>query len=249
MKIYTFGCSWTYGTKAVFSNGIENAVHDVVSWVEELANMYPGIEFEDYSYPGTCIEYSLYLMNQVLNKKSDDDKLVFQFTVPFRYTTWSDSGVFLNKENRYNKLPNYSKFVNTFGNDLEIYTSNMSMGRMEFRREDKQLCPIFHKTYYSKLNIKKELASYYAITEYVKQKADFAFFYVDYNKRLEQTGSKLILNEYEFYPSVEGILEHKLFQKYSHDYGNHFNVDGCKHIADIVATDIGLNDDNIHIRL
>lgn len=249
MKIYTFGCSWTYGTKAVFRDGIDVSVHDVASWVEELAKKYPDIEFEDYSYPGTCIEYSLFLMNQVLNKKSTDDKIVFQFTVPFRYTTWRDSGVFLDEENRYNKLTNYSKFVGAFSKNLEMYTSNMSNGKLEFRRKNMQLCPIFHKLYYSKINIKKELSSYYAITEYVKQKADFAFFHVDYNKRLEQTGSKLILNEYEFYPSVEEILGNKLFQTYSHDHGNHFDINGCKHVADIVATNTGLNNDNIHIRL
>lgn len=234
MKIYTFGCSWTYGCKG------EEELCTAPSWVEELAKKYPDIEFEDYSYPGTCIEYSLFLMNQVLNKKSTDDKIVFQFTMPYRYTTWRDSGVFLDEENRYNKLTNYSKFVDNMYDHLERHICNIQSMNSSFGKLDL----VFHNKYYAKLNEKKELSSYYAITEYVKQKADFVFFHRDYNKFISATGRTLTLSDYDFSPSIEAILGNKLFQSYAWDISKHFNKEGCKHVADIVATNIGLKHEN-----
>jgi hypothetical protein len=235
MTIYTFGCSWTYGVKGNY----HTTENDTISWPEELAEQFPDIVVEDYSYPGTCIEYSLFLFNHILKKKTPDDKVVFQFTMPYRYTTWTDSNKLLGNDYRYNKLSNYSKFEKSLYSHIERY-----VGNNVFHQNQGKLDKVFHNKYYIKLNERKELASYYAITEYVKQHADFAFFHKDYNKYVSAIGKTLTLNDYKFYPSVENMLGDKLFQSYSWDISKHFNQEGCKHVADIVATKIGLKNEN-----
>ena len=234
MKVYTFGCSWTYGSKD------EN--YEVVSWVEELAKMFPDIEFVDYAYPGTCIEYSTFLLNNILKEKAVEDKIVFQFTLPYRYTTWTDSNVLLSNDYRYAKTENYTKFKLDLRERIERY-----MGAWSHMPEEKtdRFDMEFYKRYYLRFNEKKELSSYYAISEYVKQKADYSFFHVDYNMMASGVGKKHTDNMFVFEPSIQATLGQKQFIKYAWDMSKHFNNEGCKHVAKIVATQLGLKTNEI----
>ena len=221
MKIYTFGCSFTYGC--------EGSDYTATSWVEKLAQKYPDIEFEDYSYPGTCIEYSLYLYERVAENISPEDITVFQFTIPFRYTTWTNSNIFNYVENRHKKMPNYSKFVPEFKNNLERYIGNLR--KWHFHDDKELLDEVFHKKYYTKFNEGKELATYNAIANYIRNKVTFTFFHdAPGDERIDTTNSVVI----------QDVLGTPQFNTFTWDVGRHFNHEGCDTVANVVENGIGL---------
>ena len=219
MKVYTFGCSFTHGCKG--------SDYTAISWVEKLAERYPDIEFEDFSYPGTCIEYSLFLYEKVAKNLNPEDKIVFQFTIPFRYTTWLKSGVFDDLLNRQRKLPNYTKFVPDFRVNLERYIGNLRQWHCHDNQEllDKD----FHTKYYTKFNEGKEMASYNAIANYVRSKTTFTLFHSTPPEGVDDQGSVVI----------QDVLGNPQFNKYACDTGRHFNDEGCNVVADIVEKGIG----------
>ena len=225
MVVYTFGCSFTYGC--------EGSDYTATSWVEKIAERYPDIEFIDYSYPGTCIEYSLYLYEKIAKKINPEDITVFQFTIPFRYTTWTNSKVFDNEKNRHKKLPNYTKFTPDFNNNLERYIGNLQM--WHFHDDQQTLDEVFHKKYYTKFNEGKEMASYNAIVNYIRSKVTFTFFHDTPSDRVDDRNSVTIQN----------TLGKPKFNKLIWDFGRHFNDEGCNIVADIVEENIGLKTNEI----
>jgi hypothetical protein len=230
MKVYTFGCSYTYGYK--------DYDYNVTSWVEQLAKQFPEVEFEDYSFPGTCIEYSLFLLDNVIKQKRPEDKIVFQFTPPYRYTTWTNSDIFYDGNNRYKKISNYSKYKPEITDHLERYVCNdwlLHENDPTFSNLDKR----FFKLYYTKINQNKELSTYYAITEYVKQHADYAFFQKDYYYH-NNFKTVTTVRHYDFSPCVQVDLDSKLYNSYTWDVAQHFNEDGCKYVANNVAKNLEL---------
>lgn len=229
MKVYTFGCSFTYGCK--------NHDYNVTSWVEQLAKQFPEVEFEDYSFPGTCVEYSLFWFNKIIKQKQAQDKIVFQFTSPYRYTTWTDSNIFYNEDSRHNKLSNYSKYKPEIKDRLERYVCNDWLMH-ENDKSNNNLDKRFFKLYYTKLNLHKELSSYYTITEYVKQHTDYAFFQQDYNLSYKEAFIRQA--GLDFTPCIQTDLGSKLFNSYKWDHANHFNEDGCNYVADKVAKNLEL---------
>ena len=228
MKIYTFGCSFTYGLK--FTN------YNATSWVEKLAERYPEIEFEDYSFPGTDLDYSLYMFEKIIPRILPEDKVIFQATIPYRYTTWEDSSMFDNEDYRYKKLSNYTKFTAGMKNNLETYQSSKYQqwaDIMEQQNLDRQ----FFEGYYRKINLDKELSVFNATIKYVARKSDFVFFHTKPASDVQDDNGNTIT-------SIANTLG-KDFKKYIWDWGQHFNDEGCDFIADIVEERIGLKTNEI----
>ena len=223
MKIYTFGCSFTYGLK--YAN------HNVTSWVEKLVERYPEIEFEDYSFPGTDLNYSLYLFEKIMPCVLPEDKVIFQFTIPFRYTTWEDSSMFDNEDYRYKKLPNYTKFSAIMKDDLETYQSSRYQ-QIDTMKLPENLDRQFFESYYRKINLDKELSSFNSNVKYVAGKSNFTFFHASPVVDVQDDNGNTIT-------SIAGILG-KDFKKYIWDHGQHYNDEGCNFIADIIQERIGL---------
>jgi hypothetical protein len=219
MTVYTFGCSFTYGC--------EGSDYNATSWVEKLAQRYPDIEFEDFAYPGTCIEYSLYHYERVAKRLQPEDITVFQFTIPFRYTTWTNSAVFDDPQNRHKKSSNYTKFVPDFNINLERYIGNLR--NWQYHDNQELLDKEFHTKYYTKFNEGKEMATYNAIANYLRSKTTFTFFHCEPPAGVDDKDSVVIQN----------ILG-KQFKKYTWDWGRHFGDEGCNFVADIVEENIGL---------
>jgi|AACY02.1.fsa_nt_gi hypothetical protein len=215
MKIYTFGCSWTYGCKGWNYN--------VASWVEKLAEKYPNNEVIDFSYPGTSLECSLFHFEKVLKEKEEKDKTVFQFTTPFRYTAWPDE-VFNSPKLRYKKTKNYTKFIPELKDKIDRYHPSADNAGNGINKDMK-----FHKIFYRKHNKELELSKFDALATYIHSKSDYAFF-----QRRDYPVATHV-------PAINTIIGEDAYQSYVWDQGQHFDDAGCDWQASYIAKEIGLS--------
>lgn len=214
MTIYTFGCSFTYGCK-----GWD---YGVTSWVEELAQLHPNYKFEDYSYPGTSLDFSLFHFQRIYETRGSGDKFIFQITTPFRYTAWQDH-MFLRSKYRMKKLKNYSKFIPDLKSDIIRYHPSSANQGNNINVDMK-----FHKMYYRQHNKELELVRNEAVIGYVYDRADFTFF-----QRSDYPVGRHV-------PAINTLLGEDEYQKYVWDQGQHFNEEGCKWQAKYISEQLGL---------
>ena len=212
--IYTFGCSFTYGCK-----GWD---YTVTSWVEELAKKYPNIDFDDYSYPGSSLEFSLYHFDRLYKARSPESKFIFQITTPFRYTAWQDH-MFSKRTYRHSKLNNYTKFIPELNQDIKIYHPSSANQGNHINKDMR-----FHKMYYKHQNKELEFAKQEAIVNYISDRADYIFF-----QRSDYPVAPHI-------PAINTILGEDEYNKFVWDYGQHFNDEGCKWQAEYISEQLGL---------
>jgi len=215
MTIYTFGCSFTYGCK-----GWD---YSVTSWVEELAKMHTNIIFDDYSYPGTSLEFSAYHFDRLYKTRAPDDKFIFQITTPFRYTAWEDH-MFSKRKYRQSKLKNYTKFIPELNQDIKIYHPSSANQGNHINTNMK-----FHKMFYKQHNKELEFIKQEAIIGYIGERADYTFF-----QRSDYPVGRHI-------PSINKILGESEYDKFVWDYGQHFNDEGCKWQAKYISRQLGLS--------
>lgn len=214
MMIYTFGCSFTYGCK-----GWD---YTVTSWVEELAKKYPHLNFDDYSYPGTSLEFSAYHFDRLYKTRSPNDKFIFQVTTPFRYTAWQDH-MFSKRKYRMAKLENYTKFVPDLNQDIKIYHPSSANQGNHINTDMK-----FHKMYYKHQNIELEFIKQESIIHYINDRADFTFL-----QRCDYPVARDVV-------AVNTVLSEDGYMNYTWDAGQHFNEEGCKWQADWISEQLGL---------
>ena len=161
---------------------------------------------------------------------SPEDKTVFQFTHPFRYTVWKDSDVFELEQYRYKKMPNYEKYKEDFIHTVERFVgNNVALHQKDGLDEE------FIHSYYKKFNMNKEAATYDAIVEYVKNRADYSFFQVSTQENIEITDID----------NVQDILGSSQYKRYCWDYV-HFGDAGCEFVADVVEKRLGLTNNEIN---
>ena len=220
--IYTFGCSHTYG--------VQHTRTDTTSWPEKLAELLPDHQVEDYSFPGTSLEYSIYQFNRLYSQRTLEDIFVFQATVPHRYTHWSDHS--LNDHSlRTHKTPNYSKYTPAVGKLLHRYGPGTQPPVLD-KGDNGALNPddTYHKLRYLYHNNEQEFSNYYSLTNWLQSRTDLLFKWADYRDLLtdpDPTSHKPIQN-------IKDLLGTDRYHSYCGDESNHFNLQGSMWVAEWV---------------
>ena len=200
MRVHTFGCSFTYGMK--------NNEWDTISWPERLAKDNPEIQVIDYSFPGTSIEYSLSQYDYYKDTIDTNDKVIFQITLPFRFTTFDNERI---KHNRYNKLQNYEKYKTSARDYFERYVPGLD--------KDQNVDGKFHKYYYKKHLKIIEKPKFKALCAFINDNSDFCFASRSYEDYFE--GITILEDEFGY----------EMYQKYMWDDAGHQNYLGSRTLS------------------
>ncbi|MDA8842069.1 hypothetical protein N9N08_00155 [bacterium] len=224
VMIYTFGCSYTYGVKDL----------DIVapSWPEQLAEMLPDQQIEDYSFPGTSLQYSIYNLNRLKRTAGPEDIFVFQITVPYRYTNWRDE--LLTKPRLRKKItPNYTKYDPILSEEpLGRYGPHWNVDIPLNLNPDERI----FKSYYTYQNAELEMSTYYTLCEYVRSHTDYCFKWTKYSQQnsLPNTVSRKLI------PSIKHQLSPSKWNGFQADEQCHFNLTGSQWVAEWVAEQLNL---------
>ena len=208
MKVYCFGCSWTYGQK--------DDKPSEYNWVNSLAKKYPQHQFENYSLPGTSLLFSVAQLNWVLEWQKPGI-YIFQITHPFRYTSWEQEYIDCNKEKNASNVLQYSQ--NAL-NNIERYFATW---RPDSNKENKK----FFNLYYKKQSNIAEKAQFLALNEYVRKHTHFSF----YQRRHGFVSDTQM-------PCVQEVLGKEKCKLFEHDSGFHFGKKGCNWVANWISTNV-----------
>lgn len=218
--IYTFGCSHTYG--------VEGTQTDTVSWPEKLAELLPEHTIEDYSFPGTSLEYSIYQFNRLHSQRTSEDIFIFQITVPHRYTHWPQNYLTDNSL-RYWKTPNYNKYHRQTGEQLYRYGPStnpplLDGGESGTLNPD----PDMFKLRYLYHNDEQEYSNYFSMTNWLQSRTDVAFKWADYKDLIP------VANPVSHKPiqSIQSNLNPTQYQLFCSDESNHFGESGSQWVAE-----------------
>jgi len=209
MKVYCFGCSWTYGQK--------DDKPSEFNWVNSLAKKYPQYQFENYSLPGSSLLFSVAQLNWVLKWQRPGIR-IFQITHPFRYTSWDQNYIDSNKVKNELGVLHYSQKAL---NSVERYFASW---RDDSVKENKQ----FFDLYYKKHTDEAEKTQFIALNEYVKNHSHFCF----YQRRHGFISNPNI-------PCIHDILGDEKTKSFEHDGGFHFGEEGSEWVANWISNNIG----------
>ena len=230
-KIYTFGCSYTYGAKIWDRRAreLDNTLptepitlEDNASWPAQLSLLMPDTEILDYSFLGTSLEYSIYQFNRIKQQITDRDLTIVCATSPYRYTHWADES--LNDVKRLRITGNYEKYSPDIRHKLIRYHPGW-----ERNKAKQQLDLGVYWTRYSLHNKELEATMYSSLLEYLNTHADLVFTHHDYSFNTHNTLE---------IPCVQHMLSKEQFNSYVHDEGLHFNSGGAKWVAEWVHNQI-----------
>ena len=218
MTIYTYGCSWSYG--------VLNDQYDVMSWPEKLAEKLPNHNIEDYSLPGTDLQYSVYHLWNNLKSCDLSDIHIFQATAPWRFTYWPEK-CFLQQGLRTQKTENYSKFKPDVTKSLKRYFPRTDDGATEQGFVNPDLG--FHKKLYHHTTLEQIDCQHQVEIMWANSVANLTFCWF-----VPRPQHHLLRH----IPIIDNVLGPKDFQSYVHDPGQHFNDVGCERVADWVIEQI-----------
>ena len=231
-KIYTFGCSYTYGAHILHQrdqSGPTMQLEDNPSWPEQLSLLLPDTEIIDYSFIGTSLEYSIYQFNQIKSQLTDRDRTIVCATTPYRYSHWAD-GSLDDPELRMQISPNYEKYSPDIRHNLIRYHPGWDRAEGDtpgYKNKNLDKGVYWHR--FSQHNTELEAATHSSLLEYIKDTADLAFTHVKYQYHTEHT---------ENIPCIENMLTEEQFKSFVHDDGKHFNLSGAEWVAEWVRNQI-----------
>ena len=225
--IYTFGCSLSYG-----ANGTQT---DTVSWPEKLAELLPDHTIEDFSFPGTSLEYSVFQLNRLLSQRTSEDIFVFQATCPYRYTHWLDNS--LSDVNlRYAKSHNYNKYSREAGKHIQRYGAGEAIildqgasGTINPDAGFKKLRYLYH-------NDELEFSNYYSLLELLRHRTDVLFKWTPYLNMLKQQN----LVSHKHIQSVQESMPIEQYREFVADSSDHFGEAGSQWVAEWVLNQLKL---------
>jgi len=219
MKIAVFGCSWSFGvpvdwhertTSDRFKNNIPK--EDYVNWTRELGKFRKDFTIYNYSVPGTCIEFSLAMLERYL-KNPTCDITIFQATRPYRFTYWKENFI------ADDHLQAYEDNVYQFGESLLDYVTIVNHHNDDLRVLDfinfknRNLENTFIKNYFKRVSNEMFENRYKTVVNYVKDNTDI-FFSHEHHPEIET--------------SIESVLGTEKFESFFADEGKHFGHTGAE---------------------
>lgn len=219
MKIFIFGCSWSSGVRRQFSiaqpaGGSAPCSVDYASWARELATMFPEYSITNYALSSSDLPFSIALLNNVIHQKIYD-KLIFQITLPYRFTYWNDIDfdIYLESSN------NYSLLSEKVRDDVTTLNVHDVEGTSKKDRE-------FISEYLKIVNHQREISVFKSLVSYAEHHTDLCFSH-EYRDYLDNL-------------AIETELGNEKFHNYICDTGMHFGDAGNKWQAEWVANRLNL---------
>lgn len=230
MKIVIFGCSWSVGVPRKFSELHKDAAiskpcdYDFCSWAKELADLHPEHQITNYALPSSDLTYSVAMLNRVL-KNQQYDKVIFQVTIPHRFTYWND----VELEKHFVDFGNYRRFGESILTDVFLFNpQNADDGtQSNYKSITKKVRDgKFIKDYLERDIDDRAEANHKALTYYAKDHSDFCFSHIPI--------------DFLDIPNVEEKLGTEQFKTYVCDDGLHFGDDGNKWQAKWISQNLNL---------
>lgn len=229
-NLAVFGCSWSFGmpdigTQPATHRGKRIRLHDC--WPLRFARQNPEYTVYNFSRGGTGIGFHIALLHQFLNSDlyTDDTKIVFQITAPYRYTYNVEERLAL-KPN-WSIVDNYQLFdkewkqktikPNNFQNKNELLLDGFSQDQIELYNNNMKHYPEIYRD----IEFESQIA-------YVKNICNFVYAHQYWLKSNIPVSVK---QKYNTIPVVRDILGEETFKNFVADNGAHFGDEGLDYMA------------------
>lgn len=218
-KLAVFGCSWTYGVPGVGEK--RNKLYDC--WPIRFALQNEDYQVYNFARGGTCVNWSIARLLQFLQTPlSEDCKIVFQVTQPYRFT----SNVDVCTQGNYNFLQYENYFVDRGTDPVTHMPGNIALRKSPEAKLYRSMIKHYPDTY--------SFIEHEAQIAYLKNICDFVY-------RHNSINYKILPNLQNKHTKIFGVRE-KLtkvkWKEYVADAGDHFGPVGLEWIANIVKENI-----------
>ena len=224
-NIAVFGCSWSYGVPAHSEQSIP---YDC--WPLHFAKKYPDYIVYNFSKGGTGIGYHIAILHKFLNSKqyNNETKIVFQITLPYRYTFNVDDLINIDLVLQNNNYWYYDTTATprTVRPDVIQGLTRPRHWDNGSRLATKQIG--FYKKYmkyYPEIYRDIEFESQIA---YVKNICNFVYAHQYW---LSSNIPVSVKQKYNTIPIVRDIIGEEKFNEFVFDNGAHFGPQGLKYMT------------------
>jgi hypothetical protein len=239
-NLAVFGCSWSFGMPDIGTQPAKprssrqgRYLHDC--WPLRFARQNPEYTVYNFSRGGTGIGFHIALLHQFLNSDlyTDDTKIVFQITAPYRYTYNVEERLAL-KPN-WSIVDNYQLFdkewkqktikPNNFQNKDELLLDGYSQDQIEFYNSYMKHYP----DRYTYIEFESQIAYVKCICDFVYAHQYFLESFID--NREAHIQLQHVKQKYNTIPVVRDILGEETFKNFVADNGAHFGDEGLDYMA------------------
>ena len=222
--IAVFVCSWSYGVPAHSEQSIP---YDC--WPLHFTKKYPNYTVYNFSRGGTGIGYHIALLHKFLNSKqyNNETKIVFQVTLPYRYTFNVDDLINIDLVLQNNNYWCYDGLCTP-----KTVRHTPSRGLKFSRNTAKSQSAVeqieFYKKYIKYYPEKYTDIEFESQIAYVKNICDFVYAHQYW---LSSNIPVSVKQKYNTIPIVRDIIGEEKFKEFVIDDGAHFSTQGLKYMT------------------